>query len=266
FEADPPVKVDNPQGKFFKSFYIAKPVMDADKIISVPKCKTHSLILFSGALKNLLGVVPGLLKIEFHKRCPKPMDLAETIVELFSVIRPHLSIMDAVVALEGDGPGTGGRPKKVGCILAGQDSVALDAVATSLINIEPFKILTTKIAAHKNFGKGTLEEIDIVGEDSNNVIINDFMLPKGSIANKLPAFLVTWLTSLISVRATIDRCACSMCELCFKSCPVGAIRKVDNYFVIDNNQCIKCLCCHEFCPNKAIKLKRSILHHRFVRR
>ncbi|MGA1870104.1 MAG: DUF362 domain-containing protein [bacterium] len=265
FEADPPVEITNPDGKFFTSFYIARPIVEADKIISVPKCKTHSLLLFSGAVKNLLGVVPGLLKIEFHKRCPHPYDLAEAIVELFSVIKPHLSIMDAIVALEGDGPGTGGQPRKLGYILASNDTVALDAVTAKLINIEPFRIHTTRIATQKNLGTGNLEDIDIVGKDRNSMRGEELKLPKTSPVHWLPGFVISWLTSLIKVKVMIDKTQCCMCQLCAKSCPVSAIRKVDNFFVIDNNQCIACLCCHEFCPHKAIKLKRSFMHRRFVK-
>ncbi|MFH0924123.1 MAG: DUF362 domain-containing protein [bacterium] len=266
FEKDSPVKIDNLNGIFFKNFYIARPILEVDKIISVPKLKTHGQTLLTGALKNFLGVIPGLQKVEFHRRCPKPFQLAEALVELFSVVRPQLAVMDSIMALEGNGPGTGGVPRLVGCILVSKDIVAIDAVASSIVKVEPENVLTTKIATERNLGQGRLEYIDIVGENIENVCIKDFKLPKGSpLTSKLPGFAVKWITSLIRVRPEINKKKCTQCQVCIKSCPVNAVRAVANYLVVDDAACIECLCCHEFCPNKAILLKRSFLHRKIVR-
>jgi len=107
--------------------YVANPVLEADVIINLPKLKTHTLTLMTGAVKNMFGTVPGFRKAEMHKIFPGHREFAAMIVELFSHVRPALNIMDAVLAMEGNGPSSG-SPRELGLVAVSDDAVALDAV------------------------------------------------------------------------------------------------------------------------------------------
>ncbi|MBC7189818.1 DUF362 domain-containing protein, partial [Candidatus Aerophobetes bacterium] len=104
-------KVKNPRGKP-PFLYIAKEAMEADAVFSLPKLKTHTLTLFTGAIKNMYGTVPGFWKKDLHARFPRPRDFAKVVVDLFSLVFPKLSIMDGILGMEGKGP-SAGSPRKI---------------------------------------------------------------------------------------------------------------------------------------------------------
>ena len=93
------------------SYYISKEVFDYDHVINVPKLKTHSLMTLTGAIKNMYGIVPGGLKKKLHGELPLSEDFAEIIVDIYKRRIPSLNIMDAVIGIEGDGPGAQGEKR-----------------------------------------------------------------------------------------------------------------------------------------------------------
>ena len=113
--------VSFPEGHYtyIYSFQYTAWLDGADAIIDVCKLKTHGMMGMSCAVKNLFGVIPGTLKPEYHFRYPNPDDFAAMLVDLADFVRPRLSICDAVVAMEGNGP-TAGTPRNVGAVLAAQ--------------------------------------------------------------------------------------------------------------------------------------------------
>ncbi len=121
---------------------IADAVLDADGVISLPKLKTHGLTRFTGAVKNQFGCVPGLLKNQQHARMPDVLNFAAMLVDINTLVRPRLYIMDAVMAMEGNGPRSG-RPRKLGLLLISSDPIALDAVACKLIDLDPAFVPTS---------------------------------------------------------------------------------------------------------------------------
>ena len=127
------------------SYYIAKAISAADVVISICKLKTHNLTLYTGAIKNMFGSIPGLRKSEYHKQAPKVENFSKIIVDIFSAAKPQLTIMDAVTIMEGNGP-SAGNPKDLGLILASVDAVALDSIASGFLGFEDGEIATTEIA------------------------------------------------------------------------------------------------------------------------
>ena len=103
---------------------LAAEVFEADVVINLPKLKTHTLTLLTGAIKNLYGVVSGFNKSKYHLVAFHPKEFAELLVSIYEVIRPSLTIMDAVVGMEGEGPYKG-EPRFIGAILASPDGVAV---------------------------------------------------------------------------------------------------------------------------------------------
>lgn len=146
------------------SFKVSRLALEADVIINLPKLKTHNLTLYTGAVKNMFGIVPGFQKAQFHAHAVRPAELAELLVDVFQSAKPALNIMDAVIGIEGKGPGADGTPRTFGAIAASSDAVALDAVFSHLIGFDPQQIETTKVANRRGLGEADLSKIEIIGE------------------------------------------------------------------------------------------------------
>lgn len=252
--------IKNEKLKIIKSFKIARPVLESDLIINIPKLKTHTLVSYTGAIKNMFGCIPGLEKSKMHLRLKEDLYLfSQMLVDLFKIISPCISILDGILALEGDGPGPAGIPRKVNIIAGSCDSVALDAVASYIIGFSPFDILPTKIAHEEKLGKGELEQIEILGENVKNLRVSDFKHPESSsLLNRFPGFLKELGKNLLTAKPQIKKYLCKGCRICEEVCPAKAI-KVSVYAKIDENLCIRCYCCSEVCPHSAISLKTPFL-------
>jgi len=254
--------------KFSKStivngFPIADSVLDADVVITVPKLKTHSLTVMTGAIKNSFGMIPGLFKLDCHRMKPKPKDFVKTILDVYQIRKPDLCIMDSVVAMEGNGPAAG-RPRKVGYVMASSSGISLDRVASEVIGIPMRKNIIMEEALHRQPRDANLKDIDVVGEDLDECRIKGFKLPVTAhmtthSINILPDFLYNFISKLVVFRPFIDVNLCRKCKICENSCPVDAITISDKGSVIDYNECIRCFCCHEACPYKAISIKKNFL-------
>ncbi|MBL8966693.1 MAG: DUF362 domain-containing protein, partial [Spirochaetaceae bacterium] len=133
------VEFEAPAGRIAKRFRFAKSLAETDLLVSLPKLKTHQLMYYTGAIKNLFGLVPGLEKSAFHLRFPGRAEFATMLADLVLAARPDFSLMDAVVAMEGPGPNNG-RPRRLGLVMASRDPLALDWSAAGLIGYEPRQI------------------------------------------------------------------------------------------------------------------------------
>ena len=246
-------------GQRLETIYLAKAIADADVVINLPKLKTHSLTLFTGGVKNLYGTIPSGLRTRFHGDYPRLDDFCQVLVDIFAVAKPMLTIMDGIVAMEGEGP-AGGKPRNLGLILASQDAVALDAAAGRIIGLDPTQVLTTRIAHERGLGVGDLRNIEVVGERIESVCLPDFSLPAsaaGRFVNRLPRFLSQFFLRLLSIRPGVVTQNCVGCAACQNACPVSAIIVRKGKAKIDRSICIQCMCCHEVCRYNAIVPMRS---------
>lgn len=234
----------------------AKIVKEVDVIINVPKMKTHGLLTLTGAVKNMFGAVVGKHKAESHFKHVARPDFAFYIIKIFMYVKPHLNIMDGIVAMEGDGPAAGGL-RNAGLVLASADAVALDAVFSDIVGIDPEKLLTTHYAEKMSLGESKLSNIKISGEDLASVRIDDFKLPKASFIYDSPAWVIKLFGKAIRTYPFIKVDACVKCRICEKNCPAAAIT-IDRY-KIDYSKCIFCFCCHELCPHTAIGVRKSLM-------
>jgi uncharacterized protein (DUF362 family)/NAD-dependent dihydropyrimidine dehydrogenase PreA subunit len=219
---------------------VARPVLDADLVVSLPKLKTHAFAnVITGTVKNMYGTIPGQVKADFHRLAPRPAEFFTVVRDLYGIIRPGLTIFDAIEAMEGNGPSAGNLVTP-GLVIASPDGVAADAVAAELVGVPAEKVLTTRLCAEAGLGRGRLAEIEVVGESLEAARLASYKL----------------VLSLTKSEPHVDHDACTRCKTCVNSCPVKAMSVPDDRVVIDRSACIRCFCCAEVCPQHAIAPKR----------
>lgn len=247
-------------GSALRSAFIAKAVREAEVIVNLPKLKTHALTTFTGAIKNFYGVIPTGLRTALHGEHPQPAEFAKVLVDIFSLVRPALTVMDGVVAMEGAGPANG-TPRPLGLILAGADAVAVDAVAQAIVGLEPLRVWTTRYAHEKGLGVGNLKEIEILGESLDALKAQDFRLPPaaGEMMGRVPPSVTRWATRHLQAQPVVVTARCVGCGACVRACPTGAAQFRGKKAWIDRRRCIRCMCCHEACRYDAIELRLDLL-------
>ncbi|MBU2599821.1 DUF362 domain-containing protein [bacterium] len=258
FEKDGLIELDVPEATYFKKLYLAKKAKNVDVLINLPKFKTHTNTILTGAIKNLLGLVPGFLKAEFHRRAIRSSEFGVALAEILSVIKPSLNIMDAVIGMEGDGP-TAGKLRVINLLLVSTDAVALDAVFAGLVWVSPLSVPPVFAAYQKRLGEANLKKIEIVGIPLNKARLSNFILPNQSLINKIPLPMAKIIANLVKVRPVILEDRCTKCKLCLKGCPVKAIYLKRGRIKVNYNLCIECFCCYEFCHYYAFRLRKSFL-------
>jgi uncharacterized protein (DUF362 family)/Pyruvate/2-oxoacid:ferredoxin oxidoreductase delta subunit len=247
-------RVSCPAGRATKTLDALRAVVEADAIISLPKLKTHGLVQFTGATKNLFGTVPGIIKTTYHARFPMADSFSAMLIDILTYYKPVLTIMDAVVGMEGDGP-SAGNPRHIGLLLASTDGVALDVVATSLIGMSPWDVPPLAAAARRGLTTGRVEDIEILGSSLEAVRVAGFQKPRtgGRHVRMVPHWVPNWITNqLLANPQAGDKCIA--CGVCVQNCPVQAITIVNGRARTDLKRCIHCYCCHELCPEDAVHL------------
>lgn len=256
-----PVEVKNPRGSYYHHFVIGRAVLEADVLINLPKLKTHSLTLLTLAVKNLFGCIPGPRKAQWHFRISRHgADLfARMLLDLYRLIQPPLTIVDGIVAMEGNGPGSG-SPRSLGLMVAGTDAVAVDAVITELLGVRPQDYPLLRLALSEGYGTPHLKDIDVLGEEIAQARVADFILPRMvSIPGAARTLLMKVMKGPLTTRPVIDTARCRGCAGCKKACPAGSIDEAAGVFTIRPKSCIQCLCCMEVCPEGAIQLRDGFL-------
>jgi uncharacterized protein (DUF362 family) len=146
---DKVVEVKFPDNTPLKRLFLPKTILDADAVVDLPLMKTHEYTAYSGALKNLFGCIPSNRRIYLHPYLP------EVFYRLYTVFKPQLTIMDARIGIEGNGP-TKGKPVKMDLILTGNDALAIDITCAKIMML---KWKSTYL--HYIAGKVGLHEEDI---------------------------------------------------------------------------------------------------------
>ena len=253
--------VPNPDGILMKRLRLIEPVFNVDAVVIVSKMKTHLFTYMTGAAKNAFGLVPGMEKATFHARLQEPEEFARMIVDINQFVKPALEIMDAVEAMEGDGPQSG-TPRHVGAILASDSYSALDVVASRIMSIDPKEICTIRAAIERGLLSEDLSDVKVLGGELEKFRVPDFKRPSTFIGQKRKnGRAMKAMMSLIKVyalRPVIVRSMCVGCGKCSRGCPMKAISMKDGKAKINHRKCIRCYSCHEFCDSHAILLKRSL--------
>ena len=252
------------KGKVAKKFTFIKPVDDVDFIINVPKLKTHGMMVFTGAVKNLFGLIPGALKAEYHLRMNNNKDFSDLLVDICECIKPQISIMDAIDAMEGAGP-TAGSPRHLGLMIASINPYALDVVATSVIGLNNTQVYTIVRASERGL-ISSLEQVELLGENIKTCSVNDFELPHmfrdiTFFKNRTFKFMANYLKP----KPVFLHEQCIGCEECVNHCPPRAIEFKAGKPIVDLGKCIRCFCCQELCPKKAVEIKKPWITRKIIK-
>ena len=248
------------QGKgTFRRIAVARAYWEADKIINLPKLKTHEMMTMTCAVKNLFGAVVGTGKPAWHLKAGTSRELfARLLLEIYLLKRPVLNIVDAIWAMEGNGPGNG-DPVAVGALLAGDNSVAVDMVAARLAGIPPDLLPVEREAHRMGLSGSRWEDIEVIGARLEGVGPGPFKLPAGlDVQFGLPRFLKQGLRNHLMPWPAAGE-GCLLCGVCRDACPPKAITMTNSALSVDQGRCIRCWCCRELCPHDAMEQRRGVL-------
>lgn len=243
FEQDKLVRIYNPHAKILNSFPISKTLKEADLIINLPKLKTHLLTKYTGAVKNLYGVIPGGLKQRLHNKAHGERNFSNLLLDIYEEIHPQLNIIDGIIGMEGQGP-TSGTPVKSNLILCSKNAITLDIACSKLIGLKPKKVHTNYYAIKRKLYPSY--EFELVGRD--NLPCLKFNIPRGDPSSRLKKLFK-------EKPIVVNQSRCEQCGLCASKCPKKAI-KLEPYPVFNRKKCIRCFCCMEICPNDALSLEK----------
>ena len=256
--------VNYKEGKVAKKFVLCNSVVDSDAIISVSKMKTHALVKITGAIKNMYGCIYLGNKAIGHAKYPNSAIFSKMLIDLNKVVNARFHIMDGIMAMEGNGPGSG-DPIMMNVILMSKDPVALDSVYARLVDLKPEYVLPCLYGEKYGLGNMQYNNIEIISPDgviSDKEAFEKYGNPNFTVNRKKQSF---WdIKLMMSKKAkpkhmpVVDLDKCIGCGICEKACPVegkavhsGSGKKAS----YDYSKCIRCYCCQELCPEKAISRK-----------
>lgn len=243
------------------SFNIINPIMEADYIINLPKLKTHAMTGYSGGIKNLFGVIPGLQKPQLHYRFPDIEAFSNMLLELALTVQPQITLIDAVDAMEGNGP-TGGTSHPLHLILASRDMYTQDYFAATLMGLNPDEIVMLRQA--KERGLILPDSIELIGDaiPENRTPFRKPDTSKLDFSSFLPSFLqkpfAAFMKRVFKSYPKLEPEKCIGCGKCAESCPAKIIQIKNRKAKFRRRGCISCFCCQEMCPMKAISVKKAL--------
>ena len=243
----------------FQRVEIATPLLEADAIINLPKLKTHQMMGLTCAVKNLYGAVVGKRKISLHLQAGTSKELfARLLQELAQRLAPVLTIVDAVTAMEGNGPGSG-DPIQVGALFGGASCVAVDTLALELTGLPLERVWPQQMAQQMALPGCAFDQLELRGDTLEQLRPQHFRPAKQTDVNfGLPALLRRPLREALTARPEIDHQHCVRCGLCITHCPPDAMQ-LDQQVEINRSTCIRCFCCQELCPYGAIGTRQGSL-------
>lgn len=243
FKTSVPVDVGAP----FHRIEISQAAMEADVLINLPKLKTHTQMLLTLGVKNLFGCVVGFRKPQWHLRAGVDREMFGVLLyRIYTAIRPAVTILDGVLAMEGQGPGRGGSPRKVGVLMGSRDAVAIDATVCRMLGMDPGRLFTNQAAMKA----GEMpESIEVEGELPS---ISDFVLPEITPLVFGPKGAGKYLRKYLIQRPVARESLCQTCGECWRYCPAKALSHENKKLRFDYDKCIRCYCCLEVCPHGAL--------------
>jgi uncharacterized protein (DUF362 family)/NAD-dependent dihydropyrimidine dehydrogenase PreA subunit len=247
---DDAVMLGAPEGKLYRSFPVGRAFVDADAIVQVGVLKTHQLMRLTGGVKLTYGCIPGLTKAQLHVRAHRREDFADMLLDLHLAVRPRFTIIDAIIAMEGQGPSSG-TPREMDSLFAARDAVALDAALADRVGFER-RTLWVLAAAER---RGVVDLADPYTVDGDAIEAEAGFVPAARDMQEslyLPHSVRRFARNRLSARPKLvapDKC--TRCRDCATICGASAI-SMDPLPVFDDKLCVRCYACTEVCPTTAI--------------
>ncbi|MEW6674181.1 MAG: DUF362 domain-containing protein [Thermodesulfobacteriota bacterium] len=240
-------------GEPFGRIEIAKDVMEADVVVNLAKLKTHSQMLLTLGIKNLFGCIVGLRKPEWHLRAGVDREVfARLLVQIYKAIQPAVTIVDGILAMEGQGPGKSGTPRRLDVLVGSRSAIEADRAICRMLGMEPDALLTNRAAANMGL---VSKEVYINGDFH---IIHDFKLPTLGPVTFGPRLLQPVIRKHLVQRPVVDGKLCKNCAECRQYCPAQAISFNRGRMIFDYDRCIRCYCCAEICPYGAVQAVETL--------
>jgi len=225
--------------------------LEYDAVINLPKLKTHTMMGLTAGVKNTFGFIPSFEKGKWHLRCGKDKHLfAALLIDIHRAVKPALTLLDGILAMDGDGPNHG-RPRHAGLIALTNDAFVLDAFLEKMLAF-PIATPVTDIAGRA----GLLREPELI--DLGMPEIKDFrMASTMNIDFNLPSMVRGIARHVFTRKPKCITGKCKLCATCVDVCPAGALSINDKKLIFDYRKCIRCYCCQELCPAGAIVVKTN---------
>lgn len=255
-ELDDPVPLNRNDDTRFRNIEISSKVIEADKVINIPKLKTHAQMLLTLGVKNLFGTVVAQRKAEWHYKVGLDRDIFASLhLDIYQAIKPVITILDGIWGMEGHGPGSG-TPRNFGILAASADAVALDCSICRILGVPLEDFPLYREAKRRSIGQTDLEEVIYRGDMDPLSVIEGVDIPRLDSLHVLPGFLKFFGNTMIS-RPVQDQNRCIGCGECVRICAAHAIKLEGKRLDYDYSKCIRCFCCQEVCPVNAIGFKKG---------
>jgi uncharacterized protein (DUF362 family)/Pyruvate/2-oxoacid:ferredoxin oxidoreductase delta subunit len=246
------VKVDI--GEPFGEVEIARAAMEADLVINLAKLKSHTQMLLTLGVKNTFGCILGMQKAKWHLRAGVDREMfARLLVQIHGAVNPAFTIVDGILALEGQGPGKSGSARPLGLLVGGNSAHAVDKTICILLGLDPNELETVKQAS-------ALKAFDGEAYVSGDLKIQyDFKFPRLGPLSFGGRTVNRFMRRHGIQRPVADNRMCKLCGECWKICPAKVIDHNIKGVKIEYRKCIRCYCCIEVCPHGAIIAKEPLL-------
>ncbi|MDK1046182.1 MAG: DUF362 domain-containing protein [Anaerolineales bacterium] len=237
---------------------ISQIVLDADYVINLPRFKTHTFMMVTGAIKNTYGYLAGACKAKLHLDASHRPDFADAVCDLLELRPPELNIMDATTVLEGNGPCHGGSLRQANKLIASHDALALDSVMARMMGVEPDLLPLQKAAIERGLGKAGKDDIEVRGPFA---VIPNFKMPvsfspelytEENIEKLRALYPSGMMNDRVATKPVHDSEECTECGDCKENCPPQALDLEPEFNISD--ECIACFCCVELCPVGALEV------------
>ena len=223
-----------------KETYVSQEILESEVLVSVPKFKTHQLTVFTCAVKNHFGIVPGGLKLKHHYDCRSLAEFYDLLIDIYLLRPPDLVVVDYVNIHD-----AAGKLFQPNLIVCGNNGFAVDYACEMIAGQKKIKDPLLKVAVERGlFDPG---QVEIAGHYET---LKNFAVPfsfglKNVLAGMGQRLFATFQ---FGRQPVFDRAQCTRCRACENICPARAIKGI----LIDRKRCIRCYCCIEVCPQNAI--------------